>query len=155
MPAGSKLILYNDGPAPIPGFDSRLDYYTGDPDQTSIGGAPSTIAGYGPDTRTIMQFRVSGRASAPYSLAKLQTALPAAYGASQPKPIVPEAAYGKAFKTTYPNTYMHVADSSLTFTPIGATEVNSVNVTGGGSGYVSPTVTITAAAAAARPRQRR
>jgi FtsP/CotA-like multicopper oxidase with cupredoxin domain len=142
VPAGSKLILYNDGPAPIPGFDSRLDYYTGDPDQTSIGGAPSTAAGYGPDTRTIMQFRVSGPASAPYSLAKLRTDLPAAYGASQPKPIVPEAAYGKAFKTTYPNTYMHVADSSLTFTPAGAIEVNSVNVTAGGSGYASPTVAI-------------
>jgi FtsP/CotA-like multicopper oxidase with cupredoxin domain len=40
VPAGSKLILYNDAPAPMPGFDTRLDYYTGDPDQTSSGGAP-------------------------------------------------------------------------------------------------------------------
>ena len=143
VPAGSKLILYNDAPAPIPGFDTRLDYYTGDPDQTSTGGAPTTIPGYGPDTRTIMQFQVSGAASPAYNTAKLKTALPAAYGASQPKPIVPEAAYGPAFKTTYTNTYMHVVDSSLTFTPIGATEVNSVNVTAGGSGFTSPTVAIT------------
>jgi FtsP/CotA-like multicopper oxidase with cupredoxin domain len=143
VPAGAKLILYNDAPAPMPGYDSRLDYYTGDPDQTSSGGAPTTIAGYGPDTRTIMQFRVSGRAAKPYSVAKLQTALPAAYGASQPKPIVPEAAYNKAFGTSYTNHYMHVIDSSLTFTPDGASEVNSVDVTNGGSGYIAPVVTFT------------
>ena len=143
VPAGSKLILYNDAPAPMPGFDTRLDYYTGDPDQTSTGGAPTTLPGFGPDTRTIMQFQVVGAASTPYSVAALKTALPAAYGASQPKPIVPEAAYGPAFKTTYTNHYMHVVDSSLSFTPIGAAEVNSVTVTAGGAGYTSPTVAIT------------
>ena len=36
VPAGAKLILYNDAPHPIPGFDTRLDYYTGDPDQTAM-----------------------------------------------------------------------------------------------------------------------
>ncbi len=40
--AGKTLILYNDAPAPVPAFDSRIDYYTGDPDQTDTGGAPST-----------------------------------------------------------------------------------------------------------------
>ena len=143
VPAGAKLILYNDAPAPIPGFDTRLDYYTGDPDQTSIGGAPSTVAGYGPDTRTIMQFRVSGRAAKPYNVSALQTALPAAYGASQPKPIVPEAAYNKAFGTNSTHPYMHVVDSSLTFTPDGASEVISVDVTNGGAGYIAPTNTYT------------
>jgi len=59
VPAGSKLILYNDGPAPTPGFDPRYDYYTGNPDFTSTGGAPTTLAGYGPNTRTIMQFQVA------------------------------------------------------------------------------------------------
>ena len=29
VPAGAKLILYNDAPAPVPGFDPRYDYYTG------------------------------------------------------------------------------------------------------------------------------
>ncbi len=57
VPAGSRLILYNDAPAPVPAFDPRYDYYTGDPDQTSMGGAPTTLAGYGPNTRTIMQFQ--------------------------------------------------------------------------------------------------
>ena len=55
---GSRVILYNDGPAPNPAFDTRYDYYTGDDDQTTSGGAPSTMMGYGPNTRTIMQFQV-------------------------------------------------------------------------------------------------
>ena len=63
VPSGSKLILYNDAPAPAPSGDRRVDYYTGDPDLTAIGGAPSTIAGYGPNTRTILQFQVDGAAS--------------------------------------------------------------------------------------------
>ena len=58
--AGKTVILYNDAPAPVPAFDPRLDYYTGDPDQTLTGGAPTTAAGFGPNTRTIMQFRVAG-----------------------------------------------------------------------------------------------
>jgi FtsP/CotA-like multicopper oxidase with cupredoxin domain len=140
VPAGSQLVLYNDAPAPMPGYDSRLDYYTGDPDQVAIGGAPSTKAGYGPDTRTIMQFRVSGRAAPAYNLTNLKNALPAAYGATQPKPIVPEAVYDKAFNGNFPNTYMHVIDSSLTFSPIGATQVNGVTVASGGSGYSAPDV---------------
>ncbi len=40
VPAGSNVILYNDAPAPVPAFDPRYDYYTGDPDQTLSGGAP-------------------------------------------------------------------------------------------------------------------
>ena len=57
---GQTLILYNDAPAPVPAFDPRYDYYTGDPDQTATGGAPTTLPGYGPNTRTIMQIRVTG-----------------------------------------------------------------------------------------------
>jgi spore coat protein A, manganese oxidase len=58
VPAGSNLILYNDAPAPFPMGDSRNDYFTGGPDQSTMGGAPSTKAGYGPNTRTLMQIRV-------------------------------------------------------------------------------------------------
>ena len=39
VPSGTKLILYNDAPAPAPSGDSRVDYYTGDPDLSAIGGA--------------------------------------------------------------------------------------------------------------------
>jgi hypothetical protein len=58
--AGKTLILYNDAPAAFPALDARYDYYTGDPDRTDTGGAPSTQPGYGPNIRTIMQIRVSG-----------------------------------------------------------------------------------------------
>ena len=59
VPNGAKIILYNDAPAPMPGFDPRLDYYTGNPDYTDTGGAPTTLPGYGPNTRTIMRFDVN------------------------------------------------------------------------------------------------
>jgi spore coat protein A len=59
IPAGSRLIMYNDAPAPFPCGDSLNDYYTGNPDQKSAGGAPSTAPGVGPNTRTLMQFRVT------------------------------------------------------------------------------------------------
>ena len=118
VPAGSTLILYNDAPAPIPAFDPRYDYYTGDPDQTLTGGAPSTQPGFGPNTRTIMQFQVqAGTAAAKFDLDKLKAQLPVAYGKSQPKPIVPEKAYDAAFGTTTPNdTYARIQDTSLTWT---------------------------------------
>ncbi len=64
VPAGSRLILFSDAPAPFPAGDSRNDYFTGDPDLTSIGGAPTTAAGFGPNTRTLMQFRVKARTGA-------------------------------------------------------------------------------------------
>jgi len=85
---GSNLIVYNDAPAPFPGGDPRNDYYTGCPDQTATGGAPTTVAGKGPNTRTLMQIRVGALSGAPdplnfaSTLSALQTALPAAYQAS-------------------------------------------------------------------------
>lgn len=60
VPDNTNIILYNDAPAPFPMGDPRNDYFTGDPDQTASGGAPSTLAGSGPNTRTLMQFRVRG-----------------------------------------------------------------------------------------------
>src|SRR5438445_1732383 len=57
--AGSSFILYNDAPAPFPGGDSRNDYFTGCADQTSIGGAPSTALGHGPNTRTLLKIVVT------------------------------------------------------------------------------------------------
>ncbi|RPJ51439.1 MAG: hypothetical protein EHM21_02715, partial [Chloroflexi bacterium] len=56
--AGKTLILYNDAPSAFPALDPRYDYHTGNPDQTDSGGTPTTQPGYGPNTRTIMQFRV-------------------------------------------------------------------------------------------------
>lgn len=73
--AGKTLILYNDSPAPVPAFDPRYDYYTGNPDQTALGGAPSTQPGYGPNTRTVMQIKVAATATAAstYPVASIQS----------------------------------------------------------------------------------
>ena len=126
---GTKLILYNDSPAPVPGFDPRTDYYTGNPDQTAVGGAPSTLPGYGSNTRTVMQFVVAGTPSPTCvraaftkdanpniknpTLTALQTGLPTAYAASQPKPIVGESAYSGLWTTTYTDTYAGINTGSL------------------------------------------
>jgi spore coat protein A len=60
--AGKTFILYNDAPAPFPGGDPRNDYFTGDPDQTAIGGAPTTKPGLGPNTRTLLKIVVTSGA---------------------------------------------------------------------------------------------
>lgn len=126
--AGKTVILYNDGPAPNPGFDSRLDYYTGDPDQSATGGAPSTQRGYGPNTRTVMQFRVAATVTTPstpttpFNLAALQTALPVAFKASQPALIVPESTYPVASGGNGPSElYAKIQQYSFTYNPIGST----------------------------------
>lgn len=59
VPAGSTFILYADAPAPFPGGDPRNDYFTGGPDQTAFGGAPPTLPGFGPNTRTLMKIVVT------------------------------------------------------------------------------------------------
>jgi FtsP/CotA-like multicopper oxidase with cupredoxin domain len=104
--AGKTLILYGDAPAPNPGYDPRIDYFTGDPDNTLNGGAPTTLAGYGPNTRTIMQIKVANTvpahptpASRDAYVAALDLALKAAYKASQDKPVVAQYAYDKALGT--------------------------------------------------------
>ena len=85
VPAGSNLILYNDAPAPFPMGEPRNDYYTGNPDQTADGGAPSTQPGYGPNTRTLMQIRVVKLTGTPDpmkfddTLAALTDAMPGIY----------------------------------------------------------------------------
>ncbi|HET9656127.1 MAG TPA: hypothetical protein VFP72_12280 [Kineosporiaceae bacterium] len=128
VPAGAKLVLYNDAPAPNPALDPRNDYYTGDPDQTSTGGAPTTQPGYGPNTRTIMQFRVdSSTPAATYDLAKLQTALPNAFKASQHEPIVPQKVYNPATTNqTSTDNYVRIQDTSISFTPYGGNAAASL-----------------------------
>ena len=62
VPAGTSFILYNDAPGPFPGGDSRNDYFTGCPDQTDFGGAPTTKLGRGANTRTLMKITVTAGA---------------------------------------------------------------------------------------------
>ncbi len=133
--AGRTLILYNDAPAPIPRADPRLDYFTGDADQTGSGGAPPTRPGFGPNTRTIMQIRVTGSGgTAPVDdfnadyLTALEAGLASAFSASQPSLIVPRG------------ISVGLVDNTLEF-PDGT--IASVRLASAGSGYsAAPTVTI-------------
>jgi spore coat protein A, manganese oxidase len=70
VPLGSKLILYSDAPAPFPDGDVRNDYFTGDPDQSAFGGAETTQAAFGPNSRTLMQFRVVPLVGSPVRLCR-------------------------------------------------------------------------------------
>ncbi len=122
--ANKTLILYNDAPAPVPGFDPRLDYYTGDADESASGGAPMTLPGYGPNIRTIMQIKVSGTPTAGALasgtlLSNLKTLLPVVFKATQPTIIIPQAVYSAVYGTPLTDTYMTLFDYSKTFTPIG------------------------------------
>jgi len=133
--ANQTLILYNDAPAPVPANDPRLDYYTGDPDQSDTGGAPSTLPGYGPNTRTIMLIKVNDTATPvePFNMTNLTNAfkstgnlsnassyVPGAFAASQDHNIiVPQAYYDSAYNASFPaNVVVSIADTFLNFTPI-------------------------------------
>ena len=142
--AGKTLILYNDAPAPVPAFDPRTDYYTGAPDQTTTGGAPSTLPGYGPNTRTIMQIIVNATgAGAKFSVAPLQnptTGLPAIFAANEDPIIVPETAYGAPT-----DTYVRIQDNSVAF--FNNSALAGLKLTNPGAGYATaPNVVIAAPA---------
>jgi FtsP/CotA-like multicopper oxidase with cupredoxin domain len=122
---GSKVLLYNDSPAPVPAGDPRVDYYTGNPDYTANGGAQPTLPGYGPNTRTIMQFRVAGTPSAPFDLAALNAVWPAAYVAAQDPPIVPQTGYPAPWKAAT-DTYARIQDYSITFKPVGSSSPKTI-----------------------------
>ena len=129
--AGKNLILYNDSPAPVPAGDARYDYYTNDPDLTEVGGAPTTLVGYGPNMRTLMQIRVANSTPAdPYDLTALENAFKTTsksdgvFVKSQNPIIVPQAGYDSAYNASFPdnkNAYARIYDNSLTFTPLDGT----------------------------------
>jgi spore coat protein A, manganese oxidase len=58
VPAGSILILYSDAAAPYPVGDPRYDFR---PNNAST---PTTLKGFGPNTRTLLQIRVVARVGA-------------------------------------------------------------------------------------------
>ncbi|MCX6361556.1 MAG: hypothetical protein NT029_17260 [Armatimonadetes bacterium] len=158
VPAGSKLILYNDCGAPVPAGDPRLDLYTGLEDQRPAGGPPAIVEGYGPNTRTIMMFDVAAAGSlglppdsATYpnhdttlaALADPAIGLPAAYRATQDAPIIPEPGYGPVYNTTYPETYSKIQDNYITFSTDGPQTLTGITLKYAGLAYSStPTVTI-------------
>ena len=82
--------------------------YTSAPTVTITDTAPGVGSG-----ATAMAKLTPGTA---YNGQALIDALPAAYGQTQEKPLVPAAAYGTAFGTTYPNKYARIFDGALSFT---------------------------------------
>jgi spore coat protein A len=60
--AGSRLILWSDAPAPFPGGDPGNDFYWDDQDPGQVV-HPEALQG--PNTRTLMEFRVQSTNSAP------------------------------------------------------------------------------------------
>lgn len=122
--AGQTLILYNDAPAAFPARDPRYDYYTGDPDLRDTGGAPSTLPGYGPNTRTVMQIKVSTGAAQSFDLSALETAFKATnlggqgvFENGQHPIIVGQAGYNSAYATSFTGSegLVQIYDTSLTF----------------------------------------
>ncbi len=131
--AGQTLILYNDAPAAFPARDPRYDYYTGNGDYRDTGGASSTLEGYGPNTRTVMQIKVAAAAPAPapapvaYNLTALETAFKATslggqgvFQNSQHPIVVGQGAYNSTYGTTFQNSgplagLVQIYDTSLTF----------------------------------------
>ncbi len=135
--AGKTLILYSDAcaPCPVAKADARVDYYTGDLDLTSIGGASSTPPGYGPNTRTIMAFQVADVApAAAFKLETLQaefasTATAAGvFARSQDPIIVPQAPYNSAYNGSFSSPYARLQDSTLTFTTLGSLGSTTVDL---------------------------
>ena len=122
--AGQTLILYNDAPAAFPARDPRYDYYTGNPDLRDTGGAPSTLPGYGPNTRTVMQIKIEGTPAPAFNFGALQTAFKATslggqgvFENGQHPIIVGQGAYNSAYGTSFTGNdgLVQIFDTSLNF----------------------------------------
>lgn len=135
--AGKTLILYNDAPAAFPARDPRYDYYTGNADLRDTGGAPTTLPGYGPNTRTVMQIKVADIAPAPaFAMVPLQTAFAhkadgsGVFESSQHPIIVGQGAYNTAYGTSFHNSgpldgFARITDFSLTFDTLSGVRMNN------------------------------
>lgn len=138
--AGQTLILYNDAPAPVPAFDPRYDYYTGDPDQSATGnntgGAPPTQAGYGPNTRTMMMIKVAPATSTTtdttqQTLDKLNAEIPNAFKKGQNPLIYNNNVYSDPTDPRNdPNgKWVNIQDNSSTFNVPGTSTNVTMNLT--------------------------
>ena len=169
--AGNKTIIiaYNDHPAPAPLFDARYDMYTGDVDQSSSGGAPTTLPGLGPNTRTMLQIRVSSDApdNTPINIANISSTsagVPALFASTQDKIIVPEPSYPQKGLI---NPTSGLADPGNGYAPTATTGnfytvqlpnsdagiLGGINVTNGGKYAERPSVVIAAPTGTNAPAQ--
>ena len=119
--AGKTLILYNDAPAAFPARVPQYDYYTGGPD-LSPAGAPTTLPGYGPNTRTVMQVTIADTApAAAYDVTRLRNAFKhnvagtGVFESGQHPVIVGQTAYNSAYGSSFAaSSNCNVAGSSVT-----------------------------------------
>jgi FtsP/CotA-like multicopper oxidase with cupredoxin domain len=117
--SGHTLILYNDAPAGFPANDPRNDYFTDDPDNSETGGSHPTEAGFGPNTRTVMQIKIVGKPAPAFNLAKLRAAFastpttPGVFAKSQDPIIVAQNAYSSAYATDFPTTWPYAGYSGI------------------------------------------
>ena len=81
---GSKVLLYNDAPAPYPGGAPLFDFYPG---VLKNANAAAIVPGFGPNTRTIMRFDIGAAAGPPLTL-------PPIAGANPVLPTVPDPVNG-------------------------------------------------------------
>ena len=105
--AGQTLILYNDAPAAFPARVGCYDYYTGGPD-LSPACAPTTLPGYGPNTRTVMQVKIADITPAPaYRSESINEAFlhhadgSGVFESGQNPTIVGQAGYNAAYGTSF------------------------------------------------------
>jgi FtsP/CotA-like multicopper oxidase with cupredoxin domain len=130
--AGMTLILYNDSPAPVPAGAAPYDNFTGDGNLMDGGGAPNTLPGYGPNTRTIMQIQVASTATTPttdVTLPNLQAVFAktatkrGVFEVSQDPIIIPQTAYNSAYGQTFPTGasqyVLNIGDVEKNFQPLG------------------------------------
>ena len=104
--AGQTLILYNDAPAAFPARVPSYDYYTGGPDLYPVG-APTTLPGYGPNTRTVMRVTIAGPAAPAFNMTRLNNAFThkqdgsGVFEEGQNPIVVGQAAYNSAYGTNF------------------------------------------------------
>ncbi len=122
--AGQTLILYNDSPAAFPARDPRYDYYTGNGDYRDTGGASSTLPGYGPNIRTIMQIKVNGGTGTSFDMVALQDAFkPTSQGGlgvfqdGQNPILVGQSEYNQALGTSFTGSegLVQIYETSINF----------------------------------------
>ena len=156
--AGKTFIFYNDSPAAVPAFDPRFGYTTGAEDLSANGGygmAPpwSTTGelegpqvGYGPNVRSVMQFRVGTAITHPelntFNLANLQarwmpgttpagrSTVKGVFDSGQDQIIVGQADYDGVYidNPTFPSVWpawglSRIEDNTLMFETVGGTIV--------------------------------
>jgi FtsP/CotA-like multicopper oxidase with cupredoxin domain len=149
---GDMLIVYNDAPAAMPNYWPINDYFTDAPDNTGTGGAPTTPAGFGPNSRTMMQIRIKGAHTTNISPLLMQ-AIPSAFKKGSDPIIVPQVAYNEAYPTGDPLHYTVPASGSdnivqgyqTTMNISGAAQgISQIRTIAPGNNYLTaPTVVIT------------